>query len=171
MVTTYVQQVTTRSKAKQSEWDIQEEVRKVGKEWVEEANSNNVSRTLRENITLIVTTDKFDNQQVDPSTTTDAEDDEFWKALADSKISLSLSIILKLVPHFIDKVTRIIVKNKTEEVAVNFTNPTQGPTVMDEHSPSSKVVIKAQQVSGNIVNGGSVVNVITKITCDRLDIK
>ena len=44
MVTTYVQQVTTRSKAKQSEWDIQEEVRKVGKEWVEEANSNNVSR-------------------------------------------------------------------------------------------------------------------------------
>ena len=96
---------------------------------------------LRESTTPIVTFDKIDNRQSDPSTTTDAEDDEFWKALADSKISLSLSIILKLVPHFIDKVTRIIVKNKTEEVAVNFTNPTQGPTIMEEHSPSIKLVI------------------------------
>ena len=86
---------------------------------------------LRESTTPIVTFDKIDNRQSDPSTTTDAEDDEFWKALADSKISLSLSIILKLVPHFIDKVTRIIVKNKTEEVAVNFTNLTQGPRIMD----------------------------------------
>ena len=82
-----------------------------------------------------------------------------------------LSALLKLVSRFTDKVSQIIAKNKIKEVAINFTNPTQGPTVMDEHSPSSKVVIKAQQVSGNIVNGGSVVNVITKITCDRLDIK
>ena len=80
---------------------------------------------------LIVTYDKIDNKKSDLSTNTNVEDDDVWNSLADSKISLSLSIILKLVPHFIDKVTRIIVKNKTEEVAVNFTNLTQGPRIMD----------------------------------------
>ena len=131
IITLEVQQVTTWSKAKTAEWEEQDEIRKAAKEWVEEANSNNVSRTLRENITLIVTTDKFDNQQVDPSTTTDVEDDEVWKTLADSKISLPLSTLLKLVPCFTNKVTQIIAKNKTEEVAVNFTNLTQGPRIMD----------------------------------------
>ena len=58
---------------------------------------------LRESTTPIVTFDKIDNRQSDPSTTTDAEDDEFWKALADSKISLSLSALLKLVPRFTGK--------------------------------------------------------------------
>ena len=38
-----MQQVTTRSKAKQSEWDLQEEVRKATKEWVNEANNINVA--------------------------------------------------------------------------------------------------------------------------------
>ena len=82
-----------------------------------------------------------------------------------------LFALLKLVSRFTDKVTQLIAKNKIKEVVANYTNPTQGPKVMDEHSPSSKIVIKGQEVSGNIVNGGSGVNVITKITCDRLDIK
>ena len=43
MVTTEVQQVTTRSKAKQSEWDLQEEVRKAAKEWVNKGNNTIVS--------------------------------------------------------------------------------------------------------------------------------
>ena len=67
--------------------------------------------------------------------------------------------------------TQIIAKNKTEEVAVNFTNPTQGLEVMDEHSPSIKVIIKGQEVLGSIVDGGSRVNVINKLTYDKLDIK
>ena len=75
------------------------------------------------------------------------------------------------MPRFTNKVAPIIVKNKTEEVAVNFMNPTQGSTVMDEHSPSIKVIIKGQEVPGSIVNGGSGVNVINKLTCDRLFIK
>ena len=70
-----------------------------------------------------------------------------------------------------DKVAQIIAKNKTEEVAVNFTNLTQGPTVMDEHSPSIRVIIKGQEVLGSIVVGGSGINVVNKITCDRLSIK
>ena len=141
MVTGEVQQVTTQSKAKQSEWDIQEEVRKATKEWVEEANNNNVARMLQENTESIVTSDKFDSRQADTSTDTDVEDDEVWQALTDSKISMSLSALLKLVPHFTNIVAQIIAKNKTEEVAVNSTNSTQGPTIMDEHSLRIKVII------------------------------
>ena len=80
----------------------------------------------------IVTSDKSDSRQEDTLNDTDTEDDEVWQALVDSKISLSLSTLLKLVPRILDKVAQIIAKNKTEEVAVNFANPTQGPTVMDE---------------------------------------
>ena len=75
------------------------------------------------------------------------------------------------MPRFTNKVAPIIVKNKTEEVAVNFMNPTQGPIVMDEHSPSIKVIIKGHEVSDCIVDGGSSVKVINKLTCDRLNIK
>ena len=49
MVIPEIQQVITRSKGKQSEWEIQEVVRKAAKEWVEEANKNNVSRMLQDN--------------------------------------------------------------------------------------------------------------------------
>ena len=43
MVMSELQQVTTRSKAKQSESEVQEAVRKAAKEWVEDANKNNVN--------------------------------------------------------------------------------------------------------------------------------
>ena len=96
---------------------------------------------LQENTESIVTSDKFDSRQADTSTDTDVEDDEVWQALTDSKISMSLSALLKLVPHFTNIVAQIIAKNKTEEVAVNSTNSTQGPTIMDEHSLRIKVII------------------------------
>ena len=41
---------------------------------------------------------------------------------------------------------------------------------MDEQSPSIKVVIRGQEVTGTIVDDGLGVNVINKITCDRLGI-
>ena len=127
-----MQQVTACSKAKQSEWDIQEEVRKVAKEWVEEANNNNVARMLQESTMSIVTSGKSDSRQEETPTDTDEEDEKVWQALPDSKISLSLSALLKLVPHFIEKVAQIISKNVFAEVAVNFTNPIKGRTIIDE---------------------------------------
>ena len=48
MVSPTIQQVTTRSKTKQSEWEVQEAIRKAVKEWVEEANKNNASRMIQE---------------------------------------------------------------------------------------------------------------------------
>ena len=74
------------------------------------------------------------------------------------------------MPRFTDKVAQIIAKNKTKEVPVNFENPTKRPTVIDEHSPSIKVIIEGQEVTGSRVNGGLGMNVINKLTCHRLDI-
>ena len=48
MVAYAIQQVTTRSKTKQSEWEVQEAVQKAAKEWVEEANRNNVAHMIQE---------------------------------------------------------------------------------------------------------------------------
>ena len=97
MVKAEVQQVTTKSKAKQSEWDLQEEVRKASKERVNEVNNTNVARMLQESKEPMV---KFDNQQNDTCNTIKDEEAEIWQALADSKIFLSLSALLKFVPHF-----------------------------------------------------------------------
>ena len=41
---------------------------------------------------------------------------------------------------------------------------------MDEQSPTIKVIIHGQEVASSIVDGGSSVNVIKKLTCDRLGI-
>ena len=49
MVVPEIQQVTTRTKVKQSEWEVQEAVWKATKEWVKEANNNNVARILQDN--------------------------------------------------------------------------------------------------------------------------
>ena len=48
MVSPVIQQVTSRSKTKQLEWEVQEVVRKAAKEWVEEANKNNVACMIQE---------------------------------------------------------------------------------------------------------------------------
>ena len=64
------------------EWDIQEEVQKAAKEWVEEDNNNNVARMLQESTRLIVTSDKFDSRQADKSANINVKDDEVWQDLA-----------------------------------------------------------------------------------------
>ena len=80
-------------------------------------------------------------------------------------------MLLKLVPRFIEKVAQVIAKNTTEEVVVNFSNPSKGPTIMDEQSSSIKVIIQGQEVPGSIVDSDSSVNVSKKLICDRLGIK
>ena len=43
-----VQHVTTRSKAQATQWQVQDEVRQVAKEWIDTANKNNVGRMQTE---------------------------------------------------------------------------------------------------------------------------
>ena len=101
MVVPEVQQVTTHNKAKKSEWEVQEVERKAAKEWVEEANNNNVAQMLQQSSLSI---DKTDNRLVERSVPTmTPEDEESWKVLEDCQVSLPLPRLLKLVPWFIEK--------------------------------------------------------------------
>ena len=93
MVMPEIQQVTTRSKSKQSEWEIQEVVQKAAKEWVEEANKNNVSRMLQDN--EINQANELAEVMVVP-------------------VSLPLTGLLKLVPRFTEKVATLIAQKGTE---------------------------------------------------------
>ena len=103
MVMPEIQQVTTRSKSKQSEWEIQEAVQKAAKEWVEEANKNNVSPMLQDNEI---------NQNIELSIAVAVpEQEETWKILADCQVSLPLTGLLKLVPRFTEKVATLFAYN------------------------------------------------------------
>ena len=62
-----IYQVTTRSKGEQSEWEVQEAVRKATKQWVEEANNNNVARMLQESV---IYTDKLESRLVEQTVAT-----------------------------------------------------------------------------------------------------
>ena len=90
--------------------------------------------------------------------------------MADFQVSLPLTGLLKLVPCFTEKVATLIAQKDVQQVSVNYSHPSNGLTVMDEQSPSIKVIIRGQEVAGIIVDGGSRVNVINKTTCDKLGI-
>ena len=162
MVIPEIQQVTTRSKSKQSEWEIQEAVRKAAKEWIEEANQNNVNRMLQDN--------HIDQNTDLPEATTVTEQEETWKILADCQVSLPLTGLLKLVPRFTEKVATLIAQKGSEQVSVHYSQPSNNPSIMDEQNPSIKVIIHGQEIENVIVDGGSGVNVINKTTCDKLGI-
>ena len=115
---------------------MREVVQKVVKEWVEEANNKNVSRMLQDNDASF---DAHLDGQSAPRTT--PEDEETWKILADCQVTLPSAGLLKLVPRFTEKVATIIAQNGAEKVSVIYSNAIIGPIVMDEQSPSIKVVI------------------------------
>ena len=162
MVIPEVQQVTTRSKSKQSEWEIQEEVRKAAKEWVDEANQSNVNRMLQDN--------NIDQNIVVQQSLGNKEQEETWKLLADCQVSLPLTGLLKLVPRFTEKVAALIAYKGSEQIAVHYNQPSNNPSIMDEQNPSIKVILYGQEIGNVIIDGGSGVNVINKTTCEKLGI-
>ena len=81
---------------------------------------------------------------------------------------ITLGRIIKISAQIQDKVATIIAQNGAEKVSINYSNPITSPTVMDEQTLSIKVVIWGKDVTDTIVNDESGVNVINKITCDRL---
>ena len=68
------------------------------------------------------------------------------ESLADCQVSLPLDGLLRLVPQFTKKVVTLIVQNGIEQLSVNYSNPVTGPTIMDEHSSSIKVVKRGQEI-------------------------
>ena len=117
MVVPEVQQVTTRSKGKQLEWEVQEAVRKMAKEWVEDDNSNG-ARMMQENA---ISTYKANVQPIKQSKPTlTPADKETWKVLADCQVSVPLPRLLKLVPRFMEKVGTLLTQKDETQVSVNY---------------------------------------------------
>ena len=111
MVMLEIQQMTTRSKGKQSEWEVQEEIRKTGKESLEEANQNNVNRMKQYNV---VHQKEHAHQLFDSILVNEPK--ETWKVFAYCQISLSLAGLLKLVPRFTEKVSTLVSQKDVEQV-------------------------------------------------------
>ena len=55
-------------------------------------------------------------------------------------------------------------------MAVHYSQQSNNPLIMDEQNPSIKVILYGQEIKNVIVDGGSRVNVINKVTCDMLGI-
>ena len=129
-ITTDVQQVTTRNQEKNTEWAKQDDIRKVAQAWVEKANEANAKWIRQESA----------------STTTQIEDkklssNSIWQTLAECEIMLTMEKLLLLVPGF-----RQVVENRIRgiaglEVLANYTKSNTGPTVVDHHNPTIKVVL------------------------------
>ena len=87
IITADVQQVTTRSKAKTTEWEEQDGIRKAAQEWIAKANATNVARMQQETTSAV------------PKDRHDTKEDPIWDALANCPITLTMSKLLDLVPQ------------------------------------------------------------------------
>ena len=58
-----------------------------------------------------------------------------------------------------------------EPTTVFFSNPEEGPTVVDTSSLVVTIINKGSEVSKTIIDRDSSVNVISQLTCDTLGIK
>ena len=78
--------------------------------------------------------------------------------------------LLQLVPRFRCAIEDRITGRPDISVATNFTETSNGPTVVDDNNPAIKLVLQGQEVAGCIIDGGSGVNVISAKTCEQLGI-
>ena len=120
-----VQHVTTRNKAQDTQWQVQDEVRQATKEWIDTDNKNNVARMQIEMQDATIGAP----QSSGPSTST--EDDQLWDALTSSKISLPLHKLLPLMSRFRDTLATLTANTNSASPPVNLTKPGTGPAVMD----------------------------------------
>ena len=79
--------------------------------------------------------------------------------------------LLRLVLRFRQIMeNRILLGTVGLELSVNYIESSSSPIVVDHHILAIKVVLQGQEITGCIIVDGSGVNVISKTTCNRLDI-
>ena len=96
------------------------------------------------------------------------EDNPTWQALQECQIVLPLARLLQLVPQFTADLQATVIKPKPMPAPAFFSNPEEGPAVVDTSSPTIRVIMKGKEIARTIIDGGSGVNVINKRTCDTL---
>ena len=153
-----LQQVTTRSKGKATEWETQETIRKQATEWVKKANERNVAELAQQ------------KENTEVPTGGSQSENATWQALQECQITLPLGRLLQLVPRFTEGLKSGMTTSETQPAPAFFSNPEEGPAVVDTTSPAITAIVKGKELPGTIIDGGSGVNVISLRTCDALGI-
>ena len=78
---------------------------------------------------------------------------------------------MQLVPRFTEGLKTGITAVGTPPAPTFFSNPEEGPRVVDRNSPTITTIVKGRELSGTIIDGGSGVNLISLQTCDTLGIQ
>ena len=94
-----------------------------------------------------------------------------WQALQEWQITLSLGRLLQLVPRFTDGLKSAMTPPNSLQAPPFFSNPKEGPAVVDTSNLAITAIVKVRELQGTIVDGGLGVNVISLRTCDTLGIQ
>ena len=81
------------------------------------------------------------------------------------------SWLLQLVPQFTDGLKSALAPSILAPAPTFFSNPEEGPAVVDTSSPAISVIIKGRELPGTILDGGSGVHVISLQTFNTLGIQ
>ena len=119
-----VQQVTSRPKRKTAEWEAQEAVRKMAQQWVEKENHQNAEQVLQD-LSKQITGDKTASEEESRT--------EYLAGLelTNCQITIPLAKFLQLVTRFADAIMTMQKKETILATSIQFTNPSEGPTVME----------------------------------------
>ena len=79
--------------------------------------------------------------------------------------------IFAIGPRFTEGLKSVFSTQNPEPTLVFFSNPDEGPGVVDMSSSAITVIIKGREVPRTIIDGGFGINVISQLTCDTLGIK
>ena len=84
---------------------------------------------------------------------------------------LPLGRLLQLVPKFTEGLKSAFSTQNPEPTSAFFSNPEEGPIVVDTSSLAITVIIKGSEVPRTIIDGASGVNVISQLAGDTLGIR
>ena len=80
---------------------------------------------------------------------------------------LPLARLLQLVPRFTADLQAAVTKPTPTPASTFFSNPDEGPAVVDTSSPAITTIVKGKEIQGTIIDGGSGVNVVVKKTVHK----
>ena len=142
-----------------AEWEAQEDIRKEATKWIKKVNERNVIELKKQRKTSEEPIETM--QQENPT----------WPALQECQIMLPLGRLLQLAPRFTDGLKSTLAPSSPTPAPAFFSNPEEGPAVVDTNSPAITAIIKGRELLSTIVDGGSGVNVISLQTCNTLGIQ
>ena len=79
------------------------------------------------------------------------EDNPTWQALQECKIVLPLARLLQLVPRFTTDLQATVIKPKPAPAPAFFSNPEEGPVVVDTSILGITMIVKGKEIAGIIV--------------------